>query len=202
MLRNMLTRSHSCLQPRMFDVGGQRSERKKWIHCFEGVTAIIFCVALSDYDLVLAEDEEMVSGSAVWLMEHDIIAGTLCSHTAGTLSLRIIITMVIEVEAKDRFHSWHLRGSLSEAQRPIVTFLFLLRTECTRAWSCLTASATTSGSQTPPLSSSSIRRTCLKRKSRRALLPSATQNTLVSLAVKSLFHRFTLCSGYPQLVLL
>ncbi|NWH74832.1 GNAI3 protein, partial [Piaya cayana] len=45
---------------RMFDVGGQRSERKKWIHCFEGVTAIIFCVALSDYDLVLAEDEEMV----------------------------------------------------------------------------------------------------------------------------------------------
>lgn len=46
----------------MFDVGGQRSERKKWIHCFEGVTAIIFCVALSAYDLVLAEDEEMVSG--------------------------------------------------------------------------------------------------------------------------------------------
>lgn len=43
----------------MFDVGGQRSERKKWIHCFEGVTAIIFCVALSGFDLVLAEDEEM-----------------------------------------------------------------------------------------------------------------------------------------------
>merc|ERR1712226_1699154 len=43
---------------KMFDVGGQRSERKKWIHCFEGVTAIIFCVALSAYDLVLAEDEE------------------------------------------------------------------------------------------------------------------------------------------------
>ena len=49
-----------CFVYRMFDVGGQRSERKKWIHCFEGVTAIIFCVALSAYDLVLAEDEEMV----------------------------------------------------------------------------------------------------------------------------------------------
>lgn len=47
------------LRFKMFDVGGQRSERKKWIHCFEGVTAIIFCVALSGYDLVLAEDEEM-----------------------------------------------------------------------------------------------------------------------------------------------
>lgn len=44
---------------KLFDVGGQRSERKKWIHCFEGVTAIIFVVALSGYDLVLAEDEEM-----------------------------------------------------------------------------------------------------------------------------------------------
>ena len=46
---------------RMFDVGGQRSERKKWIHCFEGVTAIIFIVAMSEYDLNLAEDQEMVT---------------------------------------------------------------------------------------------------------------------------------------------
>lgn len=44
---------------RMFDVGGQRSERKKWIHCFEGVTCIIFCAALSAYDMVLVEDEEV-----------------------------------------------------------------------------------------------------------------------------------------------
>uniref|UniRef100_A0A8R1DJ02 Guanine nucleotide-binding protein alpha-16 subunit n=1 Tax=Caenorhabditis japonica TaxID=281687 RepID=A0A8R1DJ02_CAEJA len=40
----------------VFDVGGQRSERKKWIHCFEYVTALIFCVALSEYDMVLVED--------------------------------------------------------------------------------------------------------------------------------------------------
>lgn len=42
---------------RMLDVGGQRSERKKWIHCFEDVTAIIFLVAISEYDQVLIEDE-------------------------------------------------------------------------------------------------------------------------------------------------
>jgi len=43
---------------RLVDVGGQRSERRKWIHCFEDVTAIIFCVAISEYDLKLYEDNE------------------------------------------------------------------------------------------------------------------------------------------------
>ncbi|KAJ1736768.1 guanine nucleotide-binding protein subunit alpha [Coemansia sp. BCRC 34490] len=42
---------------RMLDVGGQRSERKKWIHCFENVTAILFLVAISEYDQVLIEDD-------------------------------------------------------------------------------------------------------------------------------------------------
>uniref|UniRef100_A0A3B4FCM6 Guanine nucleotide-binding protein subunit alpha n=1 Tax=Pundamilia nyererei TaxID=303518 RepID=A0A3B4FCM6_9CICH len=40
---------------RMVDVGGQRSERRKWIHCFENVTSIMFLVALSEYDQALAE---------------------------------------------------------------------------------------------------------------------------------------------------
>jgi len=43
---------------RMIDVGGQRNHRNKWIHCFDKVTAVIFCVAISEYDQVLREDEE------------------------------------------------------------------------------------------------------------------------------------------------
>ena len=43
----------------MVDVGGQRSERRKWIHCFENVTAIIFVVAISAFDQVLIEDESV-----------------------------------------------------------------------------------------------------------------------------------------------
>ncbi|XP_010273838.1 PREDICTED: guanine nucleotide-binding protein alpha-1 subunit-like isoform X2 [Nelumbo nucifera] len=42
---------------RLFDVGGQRNERRKWIHLFEGVTAVIFCAAISEYDQMLFEDE-------------------------------------------------------------------------------------------------------------------------------------------------
>jgi hypothetical protein len=43
---------------KMFDVGGQRNERKKWIHCFENVTAVLFVAAISEYDQVLFEDED------------------------------------------------------------------------------------------------------------------------------------------------
>jgi len=39
------------------DVGGQKNERKKWIHCFEGVAAVLFVGVLSEYDLTLFEDD-------------------------------------------------------------------------------------------------------------------------------------------------
>ncbi|XP_017054141.1 G protein alpha q subunit-like [Drosophila ficusphila] len=42
---------------RMVDVAGQRSERRKWIHCFENVTSLMFLAAISEYDQVLAEAE-------------------------------------------------------------------------------------------------------------------------------------------------
>lgn len=41
---------------RMFDVGGQRSERRKWVQCFDDVKAVLYVVALSGYDMTLQED--------------------------------------------------------------------------------------------------------------------------------------------------
>lgn len=49
----------------VFDVGGQKSERRKWIHCFDNVNAIIFVVAISEYDQTLREDGETVSKSDI-----------------------------------------------------------------------------------------------------------------------------------------
>jgi GTPase SAR1 family protein len=38
------------------DVGGQRNERKKWMHCFDDVKAVLFIVNLAGWDQVLFED--------------------------------------------------------------------------------------------------------------------------------------------------
>lgn len=50
-------RDHEML---MVDVGGQKSERRKWIHCFQDVTSILFLVSLSGYDQCLIEDKDAV----------------------------------------------------------------------------------------------------------------------------------------------
>ena len=40
------------------DVGGQRNERRKWMHFFSNVTSVIFVVSLSCYDELTFEDEQ------------------------------------------------------------------------------------------------------------------------------------------------
>jgi guanine nucleotide-binding protein subunit alpha-12 len=34
------------------DVGGQRSQRAKWLQCFDAITSILFLVASSEFDQV------------------------------------------------------------------------------------------------------------------------------------------------------
>jgi len=46
-------------QFQIMDVGGQRSERRKWIHCFDGVTGLIFVASLTAYNQMLYEDENV-----------------------------------------------------------------------------------------------------------------------------------------------
>jgi guanine nucleotide-binding protein G(i) subunit alpha len=41
----------------LFDVGGQRNERRKWANCFEGVSAVLYVACLSEYDQKCYEDD-------------------------------------------------------------------------------------------------------------------------------------------------
>ena len=58
-VRNIHEYSHS--DCRLVDVGGVRSQRRKWIRCFDDVKAVIFIAALNDYNMTLFEDGYTVS---------------------------------------------------------------------------------------------------------------------------------------------
>lgn len=45
------------LEYHVLDVGGQRSERRKWIQCFEDVQVVCFITSLAGFCSVLYEDE-------------------------------------------------------------------------------------------------------------------------------------------------
>jgi guanine nucleotide-binding protein G(i) subunit alpha len=90
------------LQFKLYDVGGQRSERKKWIHCFEGVTAVIFCVALSEYDLVLREDSRINR-----MVESTKLFATICNS-----KWFLNTPMILFLNKKDLFKEKILKSPL------------------------------------------------------------------------------------------
>ena len=44
------------IQLRIVDVGGQKTERRNWIHCFDDVKTVIFLAALSEFDRASEDD--------------------------------------------------------------------------------------------------------------------------------------------------
>lgn len=84
-VENMFEIDHNKFK--MFDVGGQRNERKKWIHCFENVTAVLFVGVLSEYNLVLFEDETMNRMEETLNLFDDILNSRWFQNTAMILFL-------------------------------------------------------------------------------------------------------------------
>jgi len=71
----------------LVDVGGQRSERKKWMHCFEGITACLFCVALSGFDQTLFEDRKTNRMLEALKLFHEVCTSKWFTSTAIMLFL-------------------------------------------------------------------------------------------------------------------
>ncbi|CAM9299227.1 unnamed protein product [Phaeothamnion confervicola] len=63
------------------DVGGQRSERRKWIHCFDNVNAIIFLVALSGYNQVLFEDSSVNRMHEALALFEEVVSNPIFADT-------------------------------------------------------------------------------------------------------------------------
>ena len=53
---------------RIHDIGGQRSERRKWLYLLDCVHAVIFCVSLTNYCQRATDDiNKMHEAVKVWL---------------------------------------------------------------------------------------------------------------------------------------
>ncbi|KAJ3128858.1 guanine nucleotide-binding protein subunit alpha [Physocladia obscura] len=77
---------------RIFDVGGQRTERKKWIPYFDDVDAIIYMVAISSYDQLLVEDN-----STNRLEEAMTLFSTICNNSMFAATAIIIFMNKIDI---------------------------------------------------------------------------------------------------------
>ncbi|XP_059205030.1 guanine nucleotide-binding protein G(o) subunit alpha-like isoform X1 [Centropristis striata] len=72
---------------RLYDVGGQRSERRKWLNCFDCIQAVLFVVALSSYDMTRTE-----AASGNRLQESLELFTSICTNTVFS-SISLILFM-------------------------------------------------------------------------------------------------------------
>jgi guanine nucleotide-binding protein G(o) subunit alpha len=95
----------------MYDVGGQRSERRKWIDCFDHVDAVIFVAALSEYDQHLAEAKR--TNRMVEALE---LFRSVCNNAAFTTT-----SIMLFLNKKDIFAEKILYSDIAD-QRPFCDY--------------------------------------------------------------------------------
>ncbi|XP_062508564.1 guanine nucleotide-binding protein G(o) subunit alpha-like isoform X2 [Corticium candelabrum] len=90
---------------KMYDVGGQRSERRKWIQCFDDVKAVLFVCALSGYDMTLFED-----GATNRLQESWTLFRAICNNRFFMKTSMILFLNKYDLFCEKLLHSdRHLR---------------------------------------------------------------------------------------------
>merc|ERR1712003_298952 len=95
----------------MYDVGGQRSERRKWLPCFDHVDAVMFVAALSEYDQTLAESKR--TNRMVEALE---LFRSICNNRAFVKT-----SIMLFLNKKDIFAEKILYSDIS-AQRPFCDY--------------------------------------------------------------------------------
>jgi len=106
----------------IFDVGGQRNERKKWIHCFEGVTAVLFVCAISEYDQTCFEDEATNRISEALTLFEDIANSVYFKSSSMILFLNkrdLFLEKITQVPLKTCFPEYAGKDEYDEAVKYI-----------------------------------------------------------------------------------
>lgn len=82
-------------------MGGQRSERNKWIHCFDAVTAVMFVASLSCFDQALFEMDSKNGMEEALDLFYEVINSRWFKRTAMILFLNKSDLFRIKIEKKD-----------------------------------------------------------------------------------------------------
>jgi hypothetical protein len=82
------------------DVGGQRSERRKWLHCFDDVTSVIYLAALDEYDMKLEEDNSTNRLEESLRLFSEVTASTFFKPTSWILFLNKSDLFAEKIKAK------------------------------------------------------------------------------------------------------
>ncbi|GLD49341.1 guanine nucleotide-binding protein G(o) subunit alpha-like protein [Lates japonicus] len=94
---------------RLYDVGGQRTERRKWLSCFDCIQVVLFVVALSSYDMTLMENP-----SVNQLQESLELFASICTNTVFNSTSLILFMNKTDLFREKILHSGrHLRFYLS-----------------------------------------------------------------------------------------
>ncbi|XP_008327788.1 guanine nucleotide binding protein (G protein) alpha v1 [Cynoglossus semilaevis] len=94
---------------RLYDVGGQRSERRKWLSCFDSIQVMLFVVALSSYDIKLVEEPTVTR-----LQESLDLFTSVCSNPVFNSTSLILFMNKTDLFQEKILHSGrHLRFYLS-----------------------------------------------------------------------------------------
>lgn len=96
----------------MVDVGGQKSERRKWIHCFQDVTTILFLVSLNGYDQCLVEDKD-----ANQMIDAMQIFDSIC-HSSWFKQTSIILFLNKDDLFRDKIKHSDIRATFPDYEGP------------------------------------------------------------------------------------
>ncbi|KAI9316562.1 guanine nucleotide binding protein, alpha inhibiting 3, isoform CRA_a [Obelidium mucronatum] len=77
---------------KVFDVGGQRNERRKWIHVFDNVNSIFFLVDVSSFNQVTVEDTKINR-----IVESITVFSFICNHPSFKKTSIIIFMNKIDL---------------------------------------------------------------------------------------------------------